>query len=171
MKKLHEGAVERMAVEHEAFGFGQVDSKGYTTHGFYPDGLENFVHAVIAEFCQINGLTAEAAERREQGQAVEWSMFKDGRFYDAISPEEHDRKSGAYTIPLYATPPAGVPDGFPPRIMELLRDVADRKGSETRGPWEDGNGEPLQDDADAAIAWVLSSAPQPAPQPPKESGK
>lgn len=46
------------------------------------------------------------------------------------------------------------PSTFPPRIMELLIEVADRKGTATRGPWEDGNGQPLQDDAAAAIAWI-----------------
>lgn len=45
---------------------------------------------------------------------------------------------------------------FPPRIMELLSEVTDRKGTETRGPWEDGNGQPLQDDAEAAIAWIFA---------------
>lgn len=47
---------------------------------------------------------------------------------------------------------------FPPRIMTLLRDVADREPKENFGPWEDGHGEPLQDDADAAIRWIESRA-------------
>ena len=36
-------SIERLAVKHESFGFGQVDSKGYTTHGFDPEGLAAFV--------------------------------------------------------------------------------------------------------------------------------
>jgi hypothetical protein len=47
---------------------------------------------------------------------------------------------------------------FPQRIMDLLLEVADRQGTETRGPWEDGNGAPLQDDAEAALSWINSSA-------------
>lgn len=47
-------------------------------------------------------------------------------------------------------------DEFPRRIMDLLREVADRIGTPTRGPWEDGDGEPLQDDAEAAIAWIYA---------------
>lgn len=50
---------------------------------------------------------------------------------------------------------------FPPRIMEVLLEIADRKGTPTRGPWEDGDGLPLQDAADEAIAWISRATPQP----------
>jgi hypothetical protein len=60
-------------------------------------------------------------------------------------------------------PEQQAPQWFPTRIMDLLRSVADRKGTDTVGPWQDGNGEPLQDDADAAIAWI-QSAPPAAPE-------
>lgn len=49
---------------------------------------------------------------------------------------------------------------FPPRILALLREVADRKGTATRAPWEDENGEPMQNDADAAIAWIEAQTKQ-----------
>lgn len=39
--------IETLAVEYEAFGFGRVDDKGLTTHGFDPDGLGNFVRAIL----------------------------------------------------------------------------------------------------------------------------
>ncbi|RYF31383.1 MAG: hypothetical protein EOO23_02780 [Comamonadaceae bacterium] len=51
----------------------------------------------------------------------------------------------------------GVPESFPPSILALLHEVADRKGTPTRGPWEDELGNPLQDDADAAIAWIRAT--------------
>jgi len=35
--------IERIAIKHESFGFGRVDSKGLTTHGFDPEGLAAFV--------------------------------------------------------------------------------------------------------------------------------
>jgi hypothetical protein len=36
---------------------------------------------------------------------VAWGMLdKDGGIYDSISPEEHDREEGVYTIPLYTHP-------------------------------------------------------------------
>ena len=58
---------------------------------------------------------------------------------------------------LAAAPQQEAPADFPTRILALLRDVA-------AGPWEDGNGEPLQDDAEAALRWIASraAAPQPA---------
>lgn len=54
---------------------------------------------------------------------------------------------------------------FPPRILDLLREVARRTETETHGLWEDG--EPLQDDADVAIAWISARAfaPSAAPAP------
>lgn len=39
--------IEKLAVEHEDFGFGKADSKGISTHGFSPEGLKNFVKAVL----------------------------------------------------------------------------------------------------------------------------
>jgi hypothetical protein len=40
-----------------------------------------------------------------KGEPVAWAMKdKDGNFYDCISPEEHDRHEGSYTIPLYTHP-------------------------------------------------------------------
>lgn len=50
------------------------------------------------------------------------------------------------------------PATFPTRILDLLRDVADREPKHCFGPWEDGKGEPLQDDADAALAWIAEQA-------------
>jgi hypothetical protein len=46
-------------------------------------------------------------------------LDKDGGIYDSISPEEHDREEGAYTIPLY-THPADLTD------EEILKMAADR---------------------------------------------
>lgn len=39
------------------------------------------------------------------------------------------------------------PKDFPPRILAMLREVA-------AGPFEDGNGEPLQEDAAKALEWL-----------------
>ena len=53
-------------------------------------------------------------------EPVAWGMLdKDGGIYDSISPEEHDREEGAYTIPLY-THPADLTD------EEILKMAADR---------------------------------------------
>ena len=41
-------AIEKIAVKHEAFGFGRVDARGLTTHGFDPVGLIAFVKEVLA---------------------------------------------------------------------------------------------------------------------------
>lgn len=45
--KITKTKIEALAVEHEAFGFGRVDAEGYTTHGFNPDGLHEFVTKII----------------------------------------------------------------------------------------------------------------------------
>jgi len=47
--KLTDDQIEAIAVKHEAFGFGLVDAKGYTTHGFDPDGLREFVRELLGE--------------------------------------------------------------------------------------------------------------------------
>ncbi len=46
------------------------------------------------------------------------------------------------------------PAAFPPRILSLLQEMAKRAPGGLRGPWEDENGEPLQDDADAALRFI-----------------
>lgn len=47
----------------------------------------------------------EALAQPEQ-EPVAWGMMNnDGKIYDCICPEEHDRVEGEYTTPLYTTPP------------------------------------------------------------------
>jgi len=60
----------------------------------------------------------------------------------------------AYARSAIALNRGTVPAEFPARIMALLKDVADRSSHADRGPWQDGDGNPLQDDADAAIRWI-----------------
>jgi hypothetical protein len=43
---------------------------------------------------------------------------------------------------------------FPERILSLLRFVAERNPTEGSAPYEDEHGEPMQDDAEAAIRWI-----------------
>ena len=40
---------------------------------------------------------------------------------------------------------------FPPRILQTLKDMADRRSIGNRGPWEYGDGTPMQDDAEKFI--------------------
>jgi len=47
-KPLTDEQIEEMAITHEDFGFGQVDSHGISTHGFSGDGLRKFARAVEA---------------------------------------------------------------------------------------------------------------------------
>jgi len=49
---------------------------------------------------------------------------------------------------------------FPPRIFKLLQDVADRSTRDRLGPWQDENGEPRQDDAEAALKWIAEMEQQ-----------
>jgi hypothetical protein len=70
-----------------------------------------------------------------------------------------------YAEPQQAQQAQGVPEAFPAEIWGLLAEVADRKGTEYTSPWEGPDGEPLQDAADAAIAWILSRAAAPQAEP------
>lgn len=49
LRPLSDQEIESLAIEHEAFGFGQLDSYGLTTHGFNPDGLRDFARAVLRQ--------------------------------------------------------------------------------------------------------------------------
>jgi len=53
----------------------------------------------------------------------------------------------------------GVAQGFPKRILDTLKDMADRNPKGHRGPWEYGDGTPMQDDAEAALAWIAAAPP------------
>ena len=44
----------------------------------------------------------ESIETKDE--PVAWGMKKDGIILDVISPDEHDREEGGYTVPLYTTP-------------------------------------------------------------------
>lgn len=56
------------------------------------------------------------------------------------------------------TPPSPkLPEPFPPRIAALLEHVADRNPPDDLAPYEDENGEQLQDDADAALQWLFDA--------------
>jgi hypothetical protein len=74
--------IEKLAVKHESFGFGQVDAKGFTTHGFDPDGLKAFVRDLLALAAQQAERPAHAPEHvvnrrgelvhRDTGEKVGW---------------------------------------------------------------------------------------------------
>lgn len=61
----------------------------------------------------------------------------------------------AFTLAAIAKWGAPAPANFPARITALLHEVK-------RGPWEDASGEPLQDDAAAALAWIAAPPAQEA---------
>lgn len=54
--------IEKLAVEHEAFGFGMIDQRGFTTHGFDPDGLSRFARALLASATQQHEGLRKAAQ-------------------------------------------------------------------------------------------------------------
>jgi hypothetical protein len=54
-------------------------------------------------------------------EPVAWGMLdKDGGIYDSISPEEHNREEGAYTIPLYTHPAKTLTDEEILRIADSI---------------------------------------------------
>lgn len=115
----------------------------------------------LREVLRINGLTAEAAEQREQGQAVEISRIvgllrarsvgdKIGKSVLGQEPERSCLDEAADMLERFlATPPAGVPDEATPAMLEAYGRVL-AMGSEL----------------DGAMVWraMLSAAPQPAAQ-------
>ena len=68
-----------------------------------------------------------AGEYVSYNEPVAWGMLdKDGGIYDSISPEEHDREEGAYTIPLYTHPAKTLTDE---EIVNLYKETeADNGG-------------------------------------------
>jgi hypothetical protein len=69
--------------------------------------LEPIPFAGMVEINESFDRTAShmAGEYVSNTEPVAWGMLdKDGGIYDSISPEEHDREEGAYTIPLYTHP-------------------------------------------------------------------
>ena len=65
----------------------------------------------------------------------------------------NDQPMTAFARAVLAKWGAPAPANFPARITALLHEVK-------RGPWEDASGEPLQDDAAAALAWIAAPPAQ-----------
>lgn len=135
-----------------------MTSAPYQTIVTADDIIYVFARAIEAEVLRINGLTAEAAEQREQGQAVALAHIEThGRTRTfGISETNWDSlPDGDYN--LYTTPPtlsAGVPDGFvlvPVEPTDEMRDA--------------GN-EIILDRGKLFRAWavMLSASPQQAAQ-------
>jgi hypothetical protein len=82
--------------------------------------LEPIPFAGMVEIDESFDRTAShmAGEYVSYNAPVAWGMLdKDGGIYDSISPEEHDREEGAYTIPLYTHPTKTLTD------EEILREA------------------------------------------------
>jgi hypothetical protein len=85
---LTDARIEELAKDHEAFGFGLVDAKGFTTHGFDPKGIGAFARAV-----------EEAAMLDRIAQQPEWQVIetapKDGTFILLL---DENQPSAVYLI-------------------------------------------------------------------------
>ncbi|MDR6768666.1 hypothetical protein J2W88_003970 [Acidovorax delafieldii] len=64
---LSEKELEALAVNHEEFGFGQVDPGGLTLHGFGPDGLRAFIAIVRRDALEE---AAKVCEGFKQGNSA-----------------------------------------------------------------------------------------------------
>jgi hypothetical protein len=62
--------------------------------------------AVLTEMVRVlSDKVNELEAKQEQGEPVAWGMKNDGgQIYDCITPMEHLRIEGEYTVPLYTTP-------------------------------------------------------------------
>jgi hypothetical protein len=47
VSSISDEQIEALAIKHEDFGFGRVDKRGITTHGFNPEGLRAFVLEIV----------------------------------------------------------------------------------------------------------------------------
>jgi hypothetical protein len=66
---------------------------------WYQEGVEAGLRQALAE-------PPNSATDVVESEPVAWGMQNaDGQITDVITPEEHDRVEGAYTIPLYTAPP------------------------------------------------------------------
>lgn len=89
--------IEALAIEHEAFGFGRADAKGFTTHGFDPDGVGNFARAVLAKWGTPQAVAGGYPVH--QFRTYPCSDWYDGR-------ADHSDGGGPYEErTLYTTPP------------------------------------------------------------------
>jgi hypothetical protein len=67
----------------------------------------------------IEVLRTALAEPQQEPVAWGYRLPEDGRIIDCITPEEHAREPGQYTVPLYAAPqPKAEP--WTPRELELI---------------------------------------------------
>ena len=70
----------------------------------------------------------EALAQPEQ-EPVAWGMMNDdGKIYDCICPEEHDRVEGEYTVPLYTTPPQRTWVGLTQQDIDIAFDDTQEGG-------------------------------------------
>ncbi len=67
---------------------------------------EHWENAMIKADVAIPNLRS-AIEQMEKAEPVAWGMIlpTTGEIYDCISKRHHDEFEGAYTVPLYTTPP------------------------------------------------------------------
>lgn len=132
------------------------------------DQMQAYARAAIAaQAPQPSPLIAVGEDGEGQENHCPECGAEPGQMCSDEEGTEHGRKVHAVRQAQQAQ---GVPEAFPAEIWGLLAEVADRKGTEYTSPWEGPDGEPLQDAADAAIAWILSraAAPQAEPQPDRE---
>ena len=59
-----------------------------------------FTYSMLEDFAKL--IAEKALETKDE--PVAWGMEKDGVILDVICPDEHERKEGSYTVPLYTTP-------------------------------------------------------------------
>lgn len=83
---------------------------------------------------------------------------------ESPTPPERVQKCG--NTPYDEGPFTLVAEGFPARILDMIKDMADRRPKPGRGPWEYGDGTPMQDDAEKALRWIALRASTPAERVP-----
>ena len=94
--------------------------------------LDNHAAVQMAEARHAQELAAyeltvqnQRTELTQRGKIVAWGMPRpDGTIIDAIDPDEHERKEGSYTVPLYTAQQAPHTEAEVQELMEFARHYA-----------------------------------------------
>ncbi|CAN7387818.1 NADAR family protein [Variovorax sp. LjRoot178] len=73
-----------------------------------------------------------------------------------VQPDYRDGWNACHKALMHALTAQLARSDFPPRILAVVKEMAQRSSSGHHGPWEDSAGEPLQQDADTALAWLAA---------------
>ena len=142
---LHPQAKQRLE-NGETVAFRKTPYAGEPTLAVYvgatPPAQQPQYEAADMASAAAQGFRDGVASVTQQQEPVAWAMPKgDGTFIDVITPAEHAREEGSYTVPLFAHPVAQQPQAEAVPVVDRVYEAAKR----------------LVDHADFQLGGVLSA--------------